>query len=235
MPQVQTKYRQTRFSPRVLIVEDDPQWQLILESTVRSVASRASFTCVTSVNAAREALNLEQNFDVILADFMLDGEETGLDLWRASGTSKSSDPFIMVTAKSELDLKKHYLRSKTLPKVVSKHAPIETFKTEMTRTLKSRLRKKPALRQIAISAALFLTATLMFGTLSTPLAPQMAKQKNTEQTAVPPQKNQIRTAAQILTPEIKKQLKTILVRANEINKLARNHETLVAGSSGGTN
>jgi DNA-binding NtrC family response regulator len=145
-----TQYTELIKHPRILIVEDDPQWQLLLANTVRNVSAGASLICVNSVATAKQVLDIDKNFDIILADFMLEGDETGVDLWqsRRGKYKHSAPPFILVTGKSASEVRDRAGIKRRMPTVFSKQTPIDELNTELSRAIEAKLKRKPSKLQV---------------------------------------------------------------------------------------
>lgn len=75
--------------PKFLIVEDDLAYKPLWDFILRKVDQKFSFDWVTSVNEAelliKKSLQSGRPYDLIIADIFLDGNETGIDLWRKHG------------------------------------------------------------------------------------------------------------------------------------------------------
>ena len=86
---------------RILLVEDDPHWQTIISRTLKTVDGRIDLKCVPTVGQAKELLNSNSNYDLIIADHYLKDDTTGLDLWKECRTLRSRTPFMVVSGMSQ--------------------------------------------------------------------------------------------------------------------------------------
>ena len=80
----------------VLIVEDDVCLKTILGRVLGSIDPNVSYTWATSAEDAKKIL-AEMKVSLIIADFALFGEETGLDLWKHCKELFPSLPFLMIS------------------------------------------------------------------------------------------------------------------------------------------
>lgn len=84
-------------SKKVLLVEDEPHWQMMILRTLRAIDQRISVRCVKSVKHAQQILFDDSSYDMIISDHYLEGKHTGLDLWRDCRERKHSIPFVVVS------------------------------------------------------------------------------------------------------------------------------------------
>lgn len=75
--------------PQVLLVEDDPDVAPVVYRAVREVAPRASIVWRAESERARAAL-LERDFDVVIADYAIDGGGTGWTLLQQARARNAS-------------------------------------------------------------------------------------------------------------------------------------------------
>lgn len=75
--------------PRFLVVEDDLTYKPLWDFILRKVDKDFSYDWVTSVDDADKLLEqaFEENrpYDLIICDIFLEGDKTGLDLWKNHG------------------------------------------------------------------------------------------------------------------------------------------------------
>src|SRR4051812_7652645 len=88
----------------ILLVEDDPIWEAMLRQSIRSKNPGTQVLAVSSVEKARSIINSNAEIDFVISDFSLDGEETGMDLWREFETSQRRVPFLLISGTSEEQL-----------------------------------------------------------------------------------------------------------------------------------
>jgi DNA-binding NtrC family response regulator len=90
-------------SRAVLIVEDDTSLRPFWEYVVHQVEPRLELQWVSSVSGAeqlvRESLKKRHALGLIIADLYLEGQRTGVDLWREF--KESLIPFVMTSGMSK--------------------------------------------------------------------------------------------------------------------------------------
>jgi len=82
----------------VLIVEDEPLWQAIIERSLRCIHPGVSVITASDAEKAIEQLESGTTFDLVISDQRLDGPRTGLDLWDHLLENKTVMPFILVSS-----------------------------------------------------------------------------------------------------------------------------------------
>src|SRR3990172_2378266 len=82
-------------SPRVLVVDDEPDHRLLLVSAVREAIPEASLEEADGTGAALEAITTRP-FDAVLCDFWLE-RAAGFDLLRAARGAGQDPAFLLVT------------------------------------------------------------------------------------------------------------------------------------------
>lgn len=101
------------YRPKILIVEDDLDMVDLLEKILLSINPSAEVSWSSSAEEAYFRLcsqkinNWDSPYDLIIADVFLDGEETGLDLYRKSLGLYPGIPFI---ATSSTSIEKFYTK-----------------------------------------------------------------------------------------------------------------------------
>lgn len=65
-----------------LVVEDDFAYQPLWEKIIRSVDPDAKIRWSMSAEGAEKLIKNSETFDVIIADILLSGQKTGIDLWK---------------------------------------------------------------------------------------------------------------------------------------------------------
>jgi DNA-binding response OmpR family regulator len=78
----------------VLVVEDDPAQARLVQALV----ARAGLACVGTAASADQALALADQADVVLLDYRLEGDRSGLDVLRAIRNVGSLASVVMMTA-----------------------------------------------------------------------------------------------------------------------------------------
>jgi CheY-like chemotaxis protein len=82
---------------KVLIVEDEPFWQLLIERALKKIDDRIVVKFTENANQALQELEKSADFDFIIADHLLSGSLTGLDLWDTLAEKKSEIPYILIS------------------------------------------------------------------------------------------------------------------------------------------
>lgn len=91
--------------PRILIVEDDLELKVVMDRVLDAIAPGAEVDWVTSTEEAMDLLRdrrfstgkRSKPYDLLIADIFLEGESTGLDLYRLCQQELFDMP-IMVTS-----------------------------------------------------------------------------------------------------------------------------------------
>jgi CheY-like chemotaxis protein len=97
----QTSFSADTAHRRILVVEDDPDWQQLIGMKIAKYDADALVKYVDSAVAAELVLNKNVHYDLIVADQSLNGTETGLDLWNSCKKTHRHIPFMMVSALEE--------------------------------------------------------------------------------------------------------------------------------------
>jgi DNA-binding response OmpR family regulator len=88
---------------KILLVEDEPQWQLIISQTLKTLDKSITIRCVRSVKHAKQVLYNNSNFDLIISDLLLDGDDDGFSLWTECQKSLRRVPFLMISGMKNPD------------------------------------------------------------------------------------------------------------------------------------
>jgi DNA-binding NtrC family response regulator len=80
----------------VLIVEDDICTQTVMTQLLQTIDSAIKADWATSAEKAKALLRMH-HYDLTIADHTLNGEGTGLDLWRLCQDKYPSMPFFMIS------------------------------------------------------------------------------------------------------------------------------------------
>jgi response regulator of citrate/malate metabolism len=89
---------------RVLVIEDDMELTTILERVLRVIDSKVQIEWATSAEEATSKLvNRARHtkgppYDLIVADIFLEGNETGLDLWKLCAQAFPDVPIVITSA-----------------------------------------------------------------------------------------------------------------------------------------
>lgn len=92
-------------SKNVLVVEDDPYWQFKIENSLKDFDKDMHIECVSSAEQAEQKMAKNKIYDVIIADHYLDGNETGLDLWKKCHDKMTHQTFLMISGIKEIDFR----------------------------------------------------------------------------------------------------------------------------------
>ncbi len=93
-------------NPRVLVVEDDPHWQWVISAALKSLNQRVVLHCVRSVKHAEQLLYQSSNYELIIADYQLEGNKNGIDFWKDCREKNKRIPFMVVSGITENEFKK---------------------------------------------------------------------------------------------------------------------------------
>lgn len=116
---------------RVLIVEDEPVWQTLIGRTVRSIDNGAELHCVENVKDALEELKKEGDFDLIIADYFLEGLNSGLDLWKECLRRHPKVQFLVMSSLPQPVFKELVGSFVSGPKFIEKPENTEILKNEL--------------------------------------------------------------------------------------------------------
>lgn len=155
---------------RVLLIEDDPYWQQIVGRTMKTIDKNISLRCVRSVNHAEQVLyNNNNNFNLIIADHYLDGDATGLDLWRKFKKSNNDIPFLMISGLNNEDFLDLLSNDSEYPNYLQKQLLIRQLKSTIDKNFDLQNGKKKILRnEVFLKKAgliISLTAAMMIPTI----------------------------------------------------------------------
>lgn len=90
-------------SPRILVVEDDEDLRAIFEKIVHAVSSYVDIDWAGNVDIA-QGFMFEQLYDIVIADYLLGGEESGLSLRPLCESRQPQATFAMMSAYPLADL-----------------------------------------------------------------------------------------------------------------------------------
>src|SRR4051794_26587365 len=82
---------------RVLVVEDEPLWQLMIERSLKRIDNEIEVRVSENVSQALEAIDDNVVYDYIIADHLLPGSKTGLDLWDILLKNKLEIPYVLIS------------------------------------------------------------------------------------------------------------------------------------------
>ncbi len=107
---------------KILIVENEPIWQLIIQRTLQLTLEGAEVHTCASVEQALEAIEGDLKFDLIIADHLLDGALTGLDLWDLLVSIQSVTHFVLMSgiARSDFYYRLMPYRREMVPQFIEK-------------------------------------------------------------------------------------------------------------------
>ena len=104
---------------RVLVLEDDLTTEALLTSILLRLNRYADITWIKSADFVIDRLRGE-SYDLILADFFLDGKTTGLDVWRFCTELCPEVPFILMSGMSITEYCAALGTSRTAPPFLAK-------------------------------------------------------------------------------------------------------------------
>ncbi len=120
----------TSKKPKILLVEDDLHWQILITAALRSAYSEVDVRCVKTVKKAEQLLSSGHLFNLIISDQNLQGNKTGIDFWRqCQGNQHSQIPFMLVSGMSETGYHNVFIREEKYPIYMSKPFDITIFKS----------------------------------------------------------------------------------------------------------
>ena len=90
---------------KVLVVEDEPIWQLLILKALRRMNDGVEVCFSETANEALGAIKKSdsEQFDLIIADQILEGAKTGLDLWDILFEQKSEIPYVLLSGFQKRD------------------------------------------------------------------------------------------------------------------------------------
>jgi CheY-like chemotaxis protein len=106
----------------VMVVEDDPHWQMMIAKTLKRKNSSINLFFAQSTDQAMHQLSGMNNIDLIISDYSLEGATTGLDLWDTVRVQDSAPPFVLVSGKSKSAFMDElsFFREEAVPKYIEK-------------------------------------------------------------------------------------------------------------------
>jgi len=126
------KYSSARW---VLIIDDDPLWQLIVERSLKRIDPNISVLAVSSAEEALEKFDDDIPFELVIADQALNGFRTGLDLWDMLWEQRKVFPFILISGTKKEDFQKSLLpyRRNEIPFYIEKTTIIKDLTAKIKR------------------------------------------------------------------------------------------------------
>lgn len=82
---------------RILVVEDDSFWRVMIRNYLLRQDYAVAVDYATSVSHAVFRIHHQQNYDLIISDFRLQGNNTGIDLWSECQKIGCDIPFILTS------------------------------------------------------------------------------------------------------------------------------------------
>ncbi len=127
---LKTQSKITSKKPKILLVEDDLHWQILISAALRSAYSEVDIRCVKTVQKAEQLLCSGHLFNLIIADQNLQGNKAGIDFWRQCQSNHHSQiPFMLVSGMSETGYHNVFIREEKYPIYMSKPFDITIFKS----------------------------------------------------------------------------------------------------------
>ena len=96
--QFKNRLPQRYFKHRVLLVEDSPESEDLVRRICETVDGNMRLKCVRTAEEAEKILEINPNYDLIIADHFLAGQTTGLDLWKTCQERFKQIPFMMTSS-----------------------------------------------------------------------------------------------------------------------------------------
>ena len=118
---------------KVLVVEDDPVWQLAFERALKLIDPKVDIRFSSNANEAFDLLNQESHFDLVIADQLLQGAKTGLDLWDILLTQNLEIPFVIVSATKQSTFISRLMpyRKEMIPRYIEKSGSISDLSEQL--------------------------------------------------------------------------------------------------------
>jgi len=121
-------YRFNHKPRKILLVEDEPFWQAVLSTTLKSIDPRLQLRFVRNKKHAENALFQSSDVDLIIADFFLEGKTTGLDLWRQCHVDFQAIPFIILSGIKKNEWSDLIAGESITPLLISKNTDVVHLK-----------------------------------------------------------------------------------------------------------
>lgn len=109
----------------ILLIEDDPVWINLFSSVLRAQTPEISLWSAKSIKQAENFVR-KKRFKLIIADYQLQGQDTGLDFWASLKRQKLSNSFILTSSISN---------QKLIASLSGQRAPIFIHKTIVVKNL----------------------------------------------------------------------------------------------------
>ncbi|MBX7232162.1 MAG: response regulator [Bdellovibrionales bacterium] len=229
-------------SKKILLVEDDPSWQLLIGAALRAMDASVKIHYVRSVKHAENLLYKNSNYDLIIVDQYLDGNVTGKDLWSKCQKEYRRIPFVMVSGMDMEEYDDLFDGEKSTPDFFNKSQNVENLKMILGVKLKS---SKFINKQIITSfflKTLFLFMLFFLNSFNKnePLInkheykkiEEVSFSKNIKKMSLPkpgvlrPLNHQINSNGKvIISSELRSTIQRIIAKADEINMYLKNQST----------
>ena len=85
---------------KILVVEDDPFMKAVIPRLIRNVNDDTNVNWASSFEVAAEILNRDTNYDLVIADYRLEGLKNGIDLYNHCQKHYPKIPFIVISGLS---------------------------------------------------------------------------------------------------------------------------------------
>lgn len=122
---------------RILIVEDEVFWQMVIERAIYRIDRRITVSFAENANQALDIVCKQNDFDLIIADYRLNGIKTGLDLWDILLKQKSEIPYLLLSGIKRSHLVDHLMpyRSEMLPLFFEKPKSVRELSEILSRSI----------------------------------------------------------------------------------------------------
>lgn len=87
---------------RILVVEDDPFWQKVIQRNLEKASESCSITFARNTSEAMRLISDRREFQLIIADQYLDEEKTGYEFWFECQRRGIRAPFILTSGYTKL-------------------------------------------------------------------------------------------------------------------------------------
>ncbi len=94
---LETKKEHVLNHQKVLVVEDDETLEIVMDRIFQSIDSSITYKWVITAEKAIAELQTA-HYDLVVADFSLQGKGTGLDLWEFCQERFPEKPFVMISS-----------------------------------------------------------------------------------------------------------------------------------------
>lgn len=127
---------------QVLVVEDETHWQFLIGETLKSKYKDVNLRFARSASFAKNILDRDGSFDLIVADYALEGDKTGLDLWKDFSVEYPDIPFVMLSGFNKEEIQSKF-SGENFPNYISKMDGVDHLQEFITHNFKKNLVSAP--------------------------------------------------------------------------------------------